>query len=235
VKLFCCLAVVLLSAALAACGGSSSSSSSSTPAASASASSSTSSSTTSTMESSTASRTSTRSTLATSKTLSEVSTAPPPIPSGPPAAPAGLARTTGYAMYENCSSHCSGAVPAALRRSLHLPSGGCPMHAEAGPVSMSGSPTVRVSSFIGSSWDGSEVMWAAQPGFRGPILIRGRQLVGTGAVGFGEGRTPYDELQIYASGKNSWPSFARVRAAGCYAFQIDTTHASQVVVFKAAK
>jgi hypothetical protein len=187
------------------------------------------------MESSTASRTSTRSTLATSKTLSEVSTAPPPIPSGTPAAPSGLARTIGYATYENCSSHCSGAVPAALRRPLHLPSGGCTVHAEAGPVSLSGSPTVRVSSFIGSSWDGSEVMWAAKPGFRGPILIRGRQLGGGGAVGFGEGRTPYDELQIYASGKNSWPSFARVRAAGCYAFQIDTAHASQVVVFKAAK
>jgi hypothetical protein len=183
---------------------------------------------------------STRSTLATVKTKSAVATAPPPIPQGTPAAPAGLARTTGYSMYENCSVHCSGAVPSALRRRLHLPSAraasaSCPVHAEAGPVSLSGSLSVRVSSFLGSSWDGTEAAWTGKPGFSGPVLIRGRQLGGGGAVGFGEGRTPYDELQIYASGKNSWPSFVRVRAAGCYAFQVDTAHASAVIVVKAEK
>jgi hypothetical protein len=192
------------------------------------------------MRSKTTRRASTRSTLATSKTVSAVATAPPPTPPGTPAAPPGLGRTTGYAMYENCSVHCSGAVPSALRRRLHLPSAraasaSCPVHAQAGPVSLSGSLTVRVSSFLGSSWDGAEEAWTGKPGFRGPILIRGRQLGGAGAVGFGEGRTPYDELQIYANGKNSWPSFTRVRAAGCYAFQVDTAHASDVIVFKATK
>jgi hypothetical protein len=229
------LAVLVVAVALAGCGGSSAPSSSTTSTVSRISVTSSIAATSSSI--STTVHSSTRSTFATSQKASAVGTAPPPTPAGTPAAPGGLARTSGYAMYENCSSHCSGAVPSALRRPLHLPSASasCPVHAQAGPVSLSGSLSVRVSTFLGSSWDGTEVTWTGKPGFRGAILIRGRQLGGGGAVGFGEGRTPYDELQLYATGKNSWPSFTRVRAAGCYALQIDTAHASDVIVFRAAK
>lgn len=84
--------------------------------------------------------------------------------------------------------------------------------------------------------------WVSARSYIGPVLIRGRQLGGPGVVGFGEGRTPYDELQLLASGTGApsvagqgraWLSFTRVRGAGCFAYQVDGTSFSSVVVFKA--
>jgi hypothetical protein len=86
------------------------------------------------------------------------------------------------------------------------------------------------------------VTWSSAPSYTGPVLIRGRQLGGTGAVGFGEGRVPYDELQLLAQGMSTprglgggreWLSFTRVRSPGCYAYQVDGTSFSTVVVFRA--
>ena len=88
--------------------------------------------------------------------------------------------------------------------------------------------------FIGSKWDAGRVTWTASADFTGPILIRGAAAGGSGgAVGFGEGRVPYDELQLYASpGKaHQWPSFTRVRGPGCYAYQVDTASGSAVIAF----
>jgi len=236
-----CLVALMTALVLAGCGGSSSSNSSSTTAASIT--SSPVSDTTTTMSTS-SSRTTSRSTSSSTPTASsttvssEEATAPPPIPSGTPPAPAGLARTTGYAMYENCTEHCSGAVPSALRRPLVFPSmsgQSCPIRAARGPITPNISTHVRVSGFLGSKWDGAPVTWSPAAGFTGPLLIRGRQLGGPGAVGFGEGHTPYDELQIYAAAGHAktWPAFVRVRAPGCYAIDIDTAHTSAVFVFEA--
>ncbi len=84
--------------------------------------------------------------------------------------------------------------------------------------------------------------WSSAPSYTGPVLIRGRQLGGPGAVGFGEGRVPYDELQLLAQGMSAprgpgggreWLSFTRVRSPGCYAYQVDGTSFSTVVVFRA--
>jgi hypothetical protein len=107
--------------------------------------------------------------------------------------------------------------------------------AGSGPVKPS--PTdLAVTSFVGSAWKGTRVSWQAS-GYSGPILIRGRELGGSGAVGFGEGHTPYDELQLLGNAMGApagqWPSFTRVQASGCYAYQVDGTSFSEVIVFRA--
>lgn len=178
-------------------------------------------------------------------TPSTVATAPPPTPAGTPSPPDGLRATTGYGSYDLCASGCSGAVPASLRRPLHLPNGSdanCPASAAGGPVTQLGGARLATTSFIGSQWSGARVQWTAGAAYGGPVLIRGRQLGGSGAVGFGEGHVPVDELQLRASGMNappppaggrSWLTFTRVRGPGCYAYQVDGTSFSSVIVFKA--
>jgi hypothetical protein len=237
-----CLAAAMLAIALAGCGGSSASHASSTTVASVTSSTSSATTTTSATSSHTTrrSRTTSTSTTSTSSASAEEATAPPPIPSGTPPAPAGLAQTTGYATYENCTEHCSGAVPSSLRRKLLLPSMDghtCPTGTATGPVTANISTHVRVSGFLGSKWDGVPVTWAPAAGFRGPVLIRGRQLNGPNALGFGEGHKPYDELQIYAAAGHAqtWPTFVRVLAPGCYGVDIDTAHKTEAFTFQATK
>jgi hypothetical protein len=176
-------------------------------------------------------------------TAAVLRTAPAPLPAGTPAAPAGLAQTGGYGTYELCRGHCTGAVPASLRRTLHLPrahGSGCPVSAGETPVSVSGGPRLTTEHFVGSRWLAARVTWRAV-GYHGPLLIRGRRLGGAGAVGFGEGHRPYDELQLMNSGRGeasasgggrAWLSLTRVRRPGCYAYQIDGTDFTRVIVFR---
>ena len=147
------------------------------------------------------------------------STAPPPTPPGTPAAPDGLRQVTGYSSYELCAGQCSGSVPSNLRRPLHLPHG-CPASGGGGPVAPPGTPDIHVSEFIGSQWRAARVEWIATASYQGPILIRGRRTDAPGAVGFGEGHVPDDELQLLQSGQQAprppgggraWLSFTRVR------------------------
>ena len=107
----------------------------------------------------------------------------------------------------------------------------------------SGSPSVAPTPFIGSAWRAARVTWVASAGYSGPVLIRGRRLGGSGAVGFGEGRTPYDELQLLAPASGAppvpgagraWLSFTRLRRPGCYAYQVDGTGFSYAIVFTAS-
>jgi hypothetical protein len=109
-------------------------------------------------------------------------------------------------------------------------------------VRPSGTPDVHVTDFIGSQWRAARVEWVAAASYRGPILIRGRRTDGAGAVGFGEGRVPDDELQLLQSGQQAphplgggraWLSFTRVRTAGCYVYQVDGTNFSRVIAFRA--
>lgn len=115
------------------------------------------------------------------------------------------------------------------------------MSADSGPVRASPSTRLTAEHFIGSSWLGTRITWTASPGYAGPVLIRGRQIGGLRRVGFGEGRTPYDELQLLdtgqgapaaRSGARAWLTLMRVQSAGCYAEQVDGTSFSSVVVFK---
>jgi hypothetical protein len=183
---------------------------------------------------------------ATATTSATVRTAPAPTPAGTVAAPPGLTQTTGYGTYELCANGCTGSVPATLRRPLHIPhvpsGASCRASRGSGPITPLGSAQLAVSPLIGSAWRGGRVTWSSAPSYTGPVLIRGRQLGGTGAVGFGEGRVPYDELQLLAQGTSAprgpgggreWLSFTRVRSPGCYAYQVDGTSFSTVVVFRA--
>lgn len=167
-------------------------------------------------------------------------------PSGTAAPPAGLTAATGYGTYERCSGGCSGAAPPSLRHPLHLPSlasgAPCPVSPAAGSVSPLGSAQLTLMGFPGSQWAGARVIWTAATSYEGPILIRGRELGASGAVGFGSGRVPYDELQLSAPGAGAatprgtgreWFTFTRVMGPGCYAYQVDGTGFSTVIVFRA--
>jgi hypothetical protein len=172
-------------------------------------------------------------------------TEPAPLPVGTPPAPAGLARTGGYDTYELCRGNCAGHIPASLRRPLHLPRTGgstsCSVSGGETPVSIAGGLRLTAQRFVGSHWMAAHVTWRAAVGYRGPILIRGRRLGGAGVVGFGEGHVPYDELQLLdsgrgeattASGGRAWLSLTRVQHPGCYAYQVDGTDFSRVIVFR---
>lgn len=199
--------------------------------------------------------TTTTSTTSTGTTSSGTSTVPVTGP-GPPAPPLGLSAATGYGSYDDCTGACTGSVPSSLRRPLHLPSlganGACPASGTAsaasyagpavgsGPVYVAQTSPLTVTAFIGSAWNGARVTWVAAPSYTGPVLIRGGELGGAGSVGFGEGHVPVDELQLLTaatsspgepSGAREWPSFTRVRTPGCYAYQVDGTNFSDVIVF----
>jgi hypothetical protein len=181
---------------------------------------------------------------ATTSSTGDLRTAPAPLPAGTPPAPAGLAQTGGYGTYELCRGRCSGAVPASLRRPLHLPrphGSGCPVSTGQTPVSASGGSRLTAQRFVGSRWLAARVTWRAAVSYHGPLLIRGRRLGGAGVVGFGEGHRPYDELQLMNSGRGeatasgdgrAWLSLTRVRGAGCYVYQVDGTDFSRVIVFR---
>ena len=78
------------------------------------------------------------------------------------------------------------------------------------------------------------------PSYRGPVLIRGRQLDGTHHVRFGLAFVPPTELRIGSWGNATtapgWgfrASTTRLRAPGCYGYQIDGRTFSRVIVFQA--
>lgn len=174
-------------------------------------------------------------------TSSHAATAPP--------APDGLRAGGSYSAYDNCSGACGGSVPASLQRPLHLPAGGCALSGAHtiggtsvlgnGPVGPAQAAKQPFASFINSPWSGARVTWFASSAYTGPILIRGREVGGPHAVGFGLGNVPYDQLQVKDSagpasgGTRQWPTFSRVRGAGCYAYQVDGTSFSDVIVFRA--
>jgi hypothetical protein len=101
-------------------------------------------------------------------------------------------------------------------------------------------PPPKNSILAGSAWGGQKVFWAISPSYHGPVLIRGRQLDGTTQIGFGESRVPYSRLEFQPSrgqrafgGWRGYPATTRLHHQGCYAWQIDGTTFSEVVVFKA--
>jgi hypothetical protein len=110
-------------------------------------------------------------------------------------------------------------------------------------------PAASGTAFANSAWGGQKVLWLVAPAYRGPVLIRGRRLDGSQLVRFeGSGmRIPPSELRIPAGatlngnpgvgdvGQRYRPSYTRLLVPGCYAYQIDGTTFSRVVVFHAAR
>jgi hypothetical protein len=96
--------------------------------------------------------------------------------------------------------------------------------------------------FAGSEWGGQKILWVSDPKYEGPILIRGRQLDGPHEVRFQEGLEPVRELRLLEATASTvesgpdwreFPSYTRLRAPGCYAYQVDGTDFSDVIVFRA--
>jgi hypothetical protein len=83
------------------------------------------------------------------------------------------------------------------------------------------------------------VLWVVDPSFHGAVLIRGGRLDGTESLRFGRGREPAPQLRLpleqsnMTGGWDNYPSYTRLRAAGCYGYQIDGTSFSKVIVFRA--
>jgi hypothetical protein len=99
--------------------------------------------------------------------------------------------------------------------------------------------------FAGSLWSGTKVLWFVAPRYRGPLLIRGGRLDRPGRVRFDRGQVPPKEIRVSKNARDGWPpgyedvgqryrpSYTRLRAPGCYAYQIDGTTFSRVIVFQA--
>lgn len=92
-----------------------------------------------------------------------------------------------------------------------------------------------------SGWSGTKTLWVVDRKYQGRVLVRGRQLDGQNALRFEDGRPaftresalrPSPELRI-EEGSTDQPSATRVRAEGCYAFQVDGESFSYLITFKA--
>lgn len=143
-----------------------------------------------------------------------------------------------------------------LERPLHLPvlkpGGSCPLSradrsvdfasfgiaagiglGPAYPIMPRSVLVIQTAETLGSRvWGGQKVLWFVHPRYHGPVLVRGRRIDGSGLVRFNRGDPPAAELRMPA-GTSERPSFTRLRAAGCYAYQIDGSSFSRVIVFRA--
>jgi hypothetical protein len=90
-----------------------------------------------------------------------------------------------------------------------------------------------------SGWRYYKILWVAPPSVNGAILIRGRRIDGPGELRFEGTENPVKELALTApagetpSRWSNWPSYTRLRAPGCYAYQIDGKDFSTTIVFQA--
>jgi hypothetical protein len=92
-----------------------------------------------------------------------------------------------------------------------------------------------------------QVLWYVQPGYEGPMLIRGEQLDGRQVLGFtgglglnagGDGLSMQRDLRIVANALlgtpwQSWRAGVVVPGTGCYAVQVDGVDIHEIIVFHA--
>ena len=99
-------------------------------------------------------------------------------------------------------------------------------------------PAPTETPFYGSEWSGARVLWLVDPAYRGPILIRGGRLDGSGPLRFDTGAEPLPELRLdpLSSGSLDWRSretYTRLRAPGCYMYQVDGLSFTETIIFEA--
>jgi hypothetical protein len=83
-----------------------------------------------------------------------------------------------------------------------------------------------------------KTLWAVDPEYGGPVLIRGRGIRPPQAIEFGYDGHMFTELELPAEKAERWryaPSFTILPGAGCYALQVDGKSFSEVIVFAAAE
>ncbi|MEV8636048.1 hypothetical protein AB0395_30770 [Streptosporangium sp. NPDC051023] len=154
------------------------------------------------------------------------------------------------------------AVAALLKRPLNGPSvtpgAGCPVtRTTTRPTTLSGDllgdgparPSMKSvlrytgeepgTLFANSGWAGEKVLWFTAPDLSGPVVIRGVRLDGSTPVAFDgtEGQSLESKIVVLPErNAGDWrdrPSYVRLKAPGCYAFQVDTLAGSSFVVFQA--
>ncbi len=91
-----------------------------------------------------------------------------------------------------------------------------------------------------ADWGVRKVMWAVDPRYAGPVLVRGRQLDGpneirfeNGSPGFTDEQRLHPPAELRLVGGDVHPAATRVRAVGCYGYQLDGIGFSPVIVFRA--
>ena len=100
-------------------------------------------------------------------------------------------------------------------------------------------PIPKSSGFFGSGWFGNKVLWVVDRAYRGPVFVRGRRLDGPEELRFDSGAPLQRELRINAvptiaaAAARDHPSSTRVRAPGCYAYQVDGLDFSYLIAFEA--
>ena len=86
-------------------------------------------------------------------------------------------------------------------------------------------------------WYYVKVLWIESPRYRGPALVRGRQLDGSRSVRFESGARPASELELWpGTTGRGWlgrPSEMRLHGGGCYGVQVDGRNFSRTIVFEA--
>jgi hypothetical protein len=89
-----------------------------------------------------------------------------------------------------------------------------------------------------ADWGIEKVMWAVDPRYVGPVLVRGRQLDGAnelrfenGSPGFTREQTLHPAAELRLVGGYVHPAVTRARSAGCYGYQIDGVGFSRTIVF----
>jgi hypothetical protein len=110
----------------------------------------------------------------------------------------------------------------------------------------------------GGRWRSAEVLWVSRPSYRGPVLVRGGQLDGSGRLGFGRSARARSQLRLPAgdwtarrgplrvwgrtvqarTGSRTATALTRISRTGksgirCYAFQVDGNSFSYVIAFGA--
>jgi len=84
-------------------------------------------------------------------------------------------------------------------------------------------------------WGGQKVLWFVDPHYQGSVLVRGHQIDGPHGMRF---QTSLDTQLVLntADGGTPWPnlpSYTRLQAPGCYAYQVDGNTFSYLIIFKA--
>ncbi|TMJ95193.1 MAG: hypothetical protein E6G67_07775 [Actinobacteria bacterium] len=140
----------------------------------------------------------------------------------------------------------TGRIPRELRRPLRLPE----LALGRGPVqpliaASGGEQTRGIVPFQrwsgGGHWWSVKTLWFSHPRYRGPVFIRGRRVGGSDQIVFGERPTlvdpqlPPTRTVNGRDGWREWPGATFIRHFGCYAWQVDGTSFSSLIVFKAVK
>jgi hypothetical protein len=99
-------------------------------------------------------------------------------------------------------------------------------------------PPVKTQLWYPTDWGGQKVLWVADPSYDGAILIRGGRIDAPGRLGFGGESQPEWALSFGpGGGLGAWRQFAtytRLKAPGCYAYQVDGEGFRTIIVFEAA-